>query len=73
MVKGIIEAEDLNNPIIIKDENQENNKSVNPFNIPILTLALQVLMRWSPSLAPYITKYKCRKILLQVFNELNAQ
>ena len=35
------------------------------FNLTILVEVLQVLIRESPSMAAFITKYKCKKIILQ--------
>ncbi len=42
---------------------------LHPFNLKILLYSLQVLSRQSPTIVPWIARFKCKKILV---NEIKA-
>ncbi|MCB0370230.1 MAG: hypothetical protein KDD45_12615, partial [Bdellovibrionales bacterium] len=42
---------------------------IEPFNIKVLMHTLQFLLRESPTLAPWIAKFKCKKLILNVLKQ----
>ena len=45
----------------------ENKVGYEPFNIKTLIYTIQFLIRESPSLVPWVAKYKCRKVIQNIF------
>jgi hypothetical protein len=63
----IREINDKNRSMV--DEYAEKHIKTDVFNISTLIHTLQVLVRESPSLAPFITKFKCKKFINQIMDD----
>ena len=63
----IREINDKNRSMV--DEYAEKHVKTDVFNISTLIHTLQVLVRESPSLAPFITKFKCKKFINQIMDD----
>ena len=44
-----------------------------PFNIKVIIYTLHFLLRESPTLAPWIAKFKCKKIILSSLKNLPSE